>query len=107
MKRAEPFSHQEPLYEMANLTKKYTGFDKIIRISTAEGSHAPRAKLYYKPGTAQPSASFQISDEPHKIEGADSLNPTSKEEQQVIEFIRLNKEALVRFWHHGTEMTQD
>lgn len=92
---------------MANLTKKYTGFDKIIRISTAEASHAPRVKLYYKPGKDQPSTSFQISDEPHKIDGADSLNPTAKEEQQVIQFVKLNKDALLKFWYHGTEMTQD
>lgn len=96
-----------PLFEMANLTSKYTGFDKIIRVSTAEGSHAPRVKIYYKPGKDNPSTSISIGDNPEKIEGADSLNPTSEEIAQVIKFVKLNKEALLKFWYHGTDMTQD
>lgn len=98
-------SQGSAIFEMANLDKPFTGMEKIIYISTAEEKHSPRVKLYYKTGKDQPSTSISISDDPQKIKGADSLNPSNDILKQAFEFVRLNKDALLRFWFHGHEMT--
>lgn len=93
------------LFEMANLGKKHTGFDKIIYISTAQASHGPRVKIFHKTGKGEPSTSISIEDDPKVV--ADSLNPPQSEIDDVIRFVKLNKVDLLKFWHHGTDMMKD
>lgn len=92
-------------HEMANLGKNQTGFDKVIYISTREGSHGPRVKLYYKPGKDQPSTSITISDDPKVV--ADSLKPKKSDVEKVKQFIKLNKDVLLNFWFQGDTMMSD
>lgn len=92
-------------HEMANLGKNQTGFDKVIYISTREGSHGHRVKLYYKPGKDQPSTSITISDDPKVV--ADSLKPKKSDVEKVKQFIKLNKDVLLNFWFQGDTMMSD
>jgi hypothetical protein len=96
----------ENVVEMANLTSAQTGVTGTIFISTAMGAHGPRVKYFVQPGRMQPSFSVSIGDVPEVV--ANSL-PTRTARQispQVIDWVSLNKDALLDFWHHGDTWTQ-
>lgn len=96
---------REEVVEMANLTSAQTGVPGTIFISTAMGRHGPRVKYFEHPGRTQPSFSVSIGDAPTVV--ANSLPRTVRQmAPQVIDWVSLNREALLEFWHHGDTWTQ-
>lgn len=95
----------DTLFQISNLTKKYTGFSKIIWIATAHDGHTPHVKLRRYLGDSHPCTVISIDDEPQVDE--DSLNPSKSDIADVIKFVQLNKFALLRFWYGGTSMMNE
>jgi len=94
-------SGSDPVLEMANLSADQTGVEGVIFISTSMGSHGPRVKYFVRPGKDQPSFSVSIEEEPEVK--ANSLPPRVLRQlaPQVIEWVRLNRQALLDFWNEG------
>jgi hypothetical protein len=102
---ADELSNDDGIIEMANLDKSQTGIDGIIWISTMMTGHAPRVKYFVRPGRTQPSFSVTIADQPRAV--ANSLPPRVLNQMSplVIQWVTLNKDALLDFWNHGDTWT--
>jgi hypothetical protein len=94
------------LVEMANLTSAQTGVSGTIFVSTAMGQHGPRVKYYVRPGRTQPSLSVSISDAPALVANSLPAHVANQSTPQVVDWVLLNKDALLDFWYHGDTWTQ-
>jgi hypothetical protein len=91
----------EDVVEMANLTSAQTGVSGTIFISTAMGAHGPRVKYLVQPGRTQPSFSVSIADAPAVVANSLPARTARQMAPQVIDWVLLNKDCLLDFWHHG------
>jgi hypothetical protein len=98
---ADELLNDDGIIEMANLDKSQTGIDGVIWISTMTTGDAPRVKYFLRPGRTQSSFSVTIADQPRVV--ANSLPPRVVNQMSplVIQWVTLNKDALLDFWHHG------
>jgi hypothetical protein len=98
---ADELTNDDGIIEMANLDKSQTGIDGVIWISTMMTGHAPRVKYFVRPGRTQLSFSVTIADQPRVV--ANSLPPRVVNQMSplVIQWVSLNKDALLDFWHYG------
>jgi hypothetical protein len=87
--------------EMTNLQEQDTGVPGVIFISTAMGSHGPRVKYFIKTGRAQPSFSVSISEEPQVLANSLPVREMAQAAPMVTAWVKLNREALLRFWNEG------
>ena len=101
----DELAHEE-MVEMANLTSVQTGITGTIFISTAMGQHGPRVKYFVQPGRTQPSFSVSISDSPAVVANSLPARTVRQLSPHVIDWVLLNKEQLLDFWHHGDTWTQ-
>jgi len=92
---------EDDVAEMTNLQEEDTGIRGIIFISTAMGAHGPRVKYFVKAGRNQPSFSVSISEEPEVIANSLPQRDLARSSASVIAWVRLNREALLRFWNEG------
>jgi hypothetical protein len=97
---------REEVVEMANLTTAQTGVPGTIFISTAMGAHGPRVKYFLQPGRSQPSFSVTISDVPRVVANSLPVRVVRQLSPQVINWVSINKDALLDFWHRGDTWTQ-
>src|SRR5438105_4142772 len=89
----------DDVVEMTNLQEDVTGISGVIFISTAMGSHGPRVKYFVKAGRSQPSFSVSISDEPEVLANSLPQRDLSRASASVIEWVRVNRDTLLRFWN--------
>jgi hypothetical protein len=101
----EELAHED-VVEMANLTQAQTGIIGTIFISTAMGAHGPRVKYFLQPGRTQPSFSVSIGDAPTVVANSLPARTARQMAPQVTDWVLLNKDALLDFWHHGDTWTQ-
>ncbi len=92
---------EEDVFEMANLSERQTGVPGVIFISTAMGAHGPRVKYYAKTGAGQPSFSVAVASEPRVLASSMEDRDLSRMAPVVLNWVRLNHEALARFWWEG------
>ena len=83
------------LFEMANLWPNDTGLDEIIWISVKNANHGPRIKIYKNKQPKGENFSVTIEDNPTTI-GEVFVN--SKELSRIFEFVKLNKDNLIKYW---------
>ena len=91
----------DDVLEMTNLQEDDTGIPGVIFISTAMGSHGPRVKYFVKAGREQPSFSVSIADDPTILANSLPQRDLNRASASVIQWVRLNKDALLRFWNEG------
>jgi hypothetical protein len=96
----------DDVVEMANLTSAQTGITGTIFISTAMGARGPRVKYFLQPGRTQPSFSVSIGDAPAVVANSLPARTVRQRSPQVIDWVLLNKNGLLDFWHHGDTWTQ-
>ena len=97
----------EDLFEMANLDKGDTGVDGFIKVRTMAASHGPSVKYYVKLGDGQPNFSVSIEANPTvKAAKGMSLIEVRKHAPAVIEWVKLNHVALLKFWFEGNNWTR-
>ena len=101
---ADELSNDDSIIEMANLDKSQTGSDGIIWISTMM-TGAPSVKYFVRAGRTQPSFSVTIAHQPRVA--TNSLPPQVLNQMSplVMQWVTLNKDALLDFWHHGDTWT--
>jgi hypothetical protein len=97
---------REEMVEMANLTSAQTGVTGTIFISTAMGQHGPRVKYFVQPGRTRPSFSVSIGDAPAVVANSLPARTARQMAPQVVDWVSLNKDVLLDFWHHGDTWTQ-
>lgn len=97
----------EAVFDLTNLPSSRTGISGVLFLSTAMASHGPRVKYFVRTGKGQASFSVSIGERPRVL--ANSLPPRVLGEMapQVIEWVRLNHESLLRFWEGGHYWTVD
>jgi hypothetical protein len=102
---ADELANDHGVIEIANLDKSQTGIDGVVWISAMMTGHAPRVKYFIRPGRTQPSFSVTIADQPRVV--ANSLPPRVVNQMSplVIQWVTLNKDALLDFWHYGDTWT--
>jgi hypothetical protein len=102
---ADELLKYDGIIEMANLDKSQTGIDGVIWISTMMTGHAPRVKYFIRPGRTQSSFSVTIGDQPRVV--ANSLPPRVVNQMSplVVQWVILNKDVLLDFWHNGDTWT--
>ena len=88
--------------EMANLRSKRTGLSDqkyIIYISTKQGSHGPRVKVFKLPeiGKTAPSVSISIEVEP-KVISENGLTLPKAIESEVKYWVSINHVVLLKLW---------
>ena len=93
--------HDEDIFEMANLTEDQTGVPGVVFISTVMGAHGPRVRYYLKTGPGQGSFSVAVASEPRVLANSLDERDLSRMAPKVLEWVRLNHEALARFWWEG------
>ena len=98
---------EEALFEMTNLPPDRTGIRGILFLSTAVGFHGPRVKYFVKTGKGQPSFSVSISAEPRVLANSLPERVANQMAPSVIEWVKLNREALLSFWNEGESWTID
>jgi hypothetical protein len=98
---------EEDVFDMANLGEDRTGVPGVVMISTVMGSHGPRVKYYLKTGPGQPSFSVAVASEPRVL--ASNMPPRDLDRRAplVMDWVRLNHEALGRFWSEGAHWMND
>lgn len=89
--------------EMANLRSKRTGLSDqkyIIYISTKQGSHGPRIKVFKLPeiGKTAPSVSISIEVEP-KVISENGLTLPKAIESEVKYWVSINHVVLLKLWN--------
>jgi hypothetical protein len=67
--------------------------------------HAPGVKYFVRPGRTQPSFSVIISDQPRVVANSLPARTANQMAPLVIQWVMLNKDALLDFWHHGDTWT--
>jgi hypothetical protein len=102
---AEELPTDDMIFEMANLDKSQTGIDGIVWISTSMTGHAPRVKYFLRPGRTQPSFSVIISDQPRVVANSLPARTVNQMAPMVIQWVLMNKDSLLDFWHHGDTWT--
>ena len=98
---ADELSNDDGVIEMANLDRTQTGIDGVIWISTMMTGHAPRVKYFVRPGRTQPSFSVMIADRPRVVANSLPSRIVNQMSPLVIQWVVLNKDSLLDFWHHG------
>lgn len=100
---------EEDVFEMANLGEAQTGLPGVITITTAMGRHGPRVKYFTKPGRHQPSFSVAVASEPRVVAKSGDFDDKTFQRMAplVMEWVRVNHEALARFWWDGTDLMTD
>ena len=83
--------HTEPLCEMANLSQRRTGINTRIYVSSKEGQHEPRIKVYNS--SNDESFSMSIEDSPKVLIGNPNIVST-KIFKQIIKWVQINKNIL-------------
>jgi len=92
---------EDEVHDMANLSESRTGIPGVVWISTRVARHGPRVKYYEKPGFSQPSFSVSIEDNPTVLAGDLPTRVIQRMAPEVIEWVRLNRVALLAFWNEG------
>lgn len=96
-------SLSKPIVEMANLRQHYTGLTNnklVVYVSTKQGSHGARVKIYEQPkvGKNFPSLSLSISKEPEVV-AENGLTLSSKDLAEVKYWISINSVLLLKLWN--------
>jgi len=97
----------EALFEMTNLPTARTGIRGVLFLSTAMASHGPRVKYFAKTGKGQPSFSVSIAEEPCVLANSLPERVLNEAAPDVVEWVKLNRSALLRFWNEGETWTID
>lgn len=92
---------EDEIFDMANLSEARTGIPGVICISTRVARHGPRVKYYEKPGKDQPSFAVSIEDAPKVVASDLPERVIRRMSPEVMEWVRLNRAALLAFWNHG------
>lgn len=92
--------------EMANLSSRVTGLNDqnyIVYVSTRQGSHGARVKIFKKSqaGRNKPSVSISIEQEPQVLE--DNLRPPKEVLAEVKYWVSINRVKLLELWNADFE----
>jgi hypothetical protein len=97
----------EARFEMTNLPQARTGIRGVLFLSTSVGFHGPRVKYFEKAGKGQPSFSVSIADEPAVLATSLPARVVAEMAPQVIAWVALNRDELLRFWNEGETWMYD
>lgn len=89
-----------PMLEMANLSSKDTGLSVFIWFGKVGGQHGPRIKISNTKGRFNETDNFVISVEKEpRILTTKSVKLKKQEVDDVIDWVKLNYDVLMKLWH--------
>jgi len=92
----------QSLYEMSNISTKKTGLDYIVWIAPQSGKEKHSARIKIK--IDNKFISITISDEP---ELKSNIKIEAKKLNKIFDWIKLNKDTLMKYWNGKGEITID
>ena len=92
---------EDEIFGRANLSEARTGIPGVVWISTRVGKHGPGVKYFEKTGADQPSFSVSIADAPEVVANSLPERVVKRMSPEVIEWVGLNRTALLEFWNRG------
>lgn len=98
---------EHQLFEMANVSPKRTNLSTEIWISSKMGQHSARIKVsnLNKKFDLSDNFSVSISDEPKVIVGKSKISSNSLND--IFEWVKLNKDILMKLWNGGYDDQTD
>jgi hypothetical protein len=97
----------EAVFEMTNLPTARTGIAGVLWLSTVMAAHGPRVKYFVKTEKGQPSFSVSVSNQPRVLANSLPARVLGQMAPSVIEWVKLNRAELLRFWNEGEGRTID
>jgi hypothetical protein len=91
----------DEVHDVANLSEARTGVPGVIWISTQVARHGPLVKYFEKPGKGQPSFAVSIEETPKVVAGDLPERVIKRMSPEVMEWVNLNRAALLAFWNDG------
>lgn len=85
------------IVDMANVLKEDTGLNYDVRISSKEGRHGPRIRVYLE-NIGDDSLSVSIGNTP-KVVAGDSKLISAEDLDKVNQWILKNKQTLLDYWY--------
>ena len=101
VKSLQEFKNPGGLYELANLDHLDTGLPMLVWVSEKRASHGPRIKVartYNHRTIPGDTFSVSITNIP-KVVAGDTGDITTKDVKLVFQWVILNKELLLKYWH--------
>ena len=98
----------DEMWDMVNLATRRTGLAGTIHISTRRASHGPRVNWY--PGRAAedaPCLIVTLETPPRPINMGLPARVARDGEAVAVPWAARNRDALLRFWHHGLSWDSD
>jgi hypothetical protein len=94
---------EDDVFDMVNLMKEDTGIEGVVFISTnmPKLPHGPRVKYFEKTGRDQPSFSVSVDLNPVVVASSLPERVVRRVSPQVIDWVSLNRGALLEFWNDG------
>lgn len=89
--------------EMTNLYEQDTGVSGVIFISSRVYRHGPRVKYWIRHGSDEHGFSVSIADDPRILANSLSTRDLNRSAPQVLAWVKLNREELLRFWNEGQD----
>ncbi|MBU1385774.1 MAG: hypothetical protein KKG14_03705 [Alphaproteobacteria bacterium] len=91
----------DAVFDMANLAEAQTGIAGVVTITTDVGWHGP--KVRYARGLRPPGPGFSVSIGPDPVIIFGDMPAADRADiaEEVIEWVTLNHEALIKFWRDG------
>lgn len=89
--------------EFVNLYEEDSGIPGRIFVSTIMGPHGPRVKYSKETGKGAQSFSVSITADPRLVANSLSERDLNRASPLVIAWVRLNRDALLRFWNEGED----
>lgn len=100
-----------PIREMANISPQKSGISHAIYVSSEEGGHGPRIKVYEgsRAGSGLETSIWQINQDPNELpQWLDGFEITDGQLRWAIQaWIDLNRRVLLRMWYDGDSMMFD
>ena len=98
---------EDAVFDMANLTVGQTGVRGVITITTEVGRHGPKVRYATQLRPRGPGLAVSIGPEPRVLFGDMEEADHASVAEQVIRWVTLSREALIRFWEDGAYWMMD
>ena len=96
------------LFDFMNFSKKTTGIDGVVFVSTRVGQHGPLVKWHPGPaGRDRASCSFSLETPPRLVASSLPAHVVARAAADVTAWVELNRAPLLAFWNDGANWLED
>jgi hypothetical protein len=98
---------EDAVFDIANLTEAQTGVRGVITITTEVGRYGPKVRYATQLRPRGPGLAVSIGPDPRVLFGDMEEADRASIANEVIRWVALNRQALIRFWEDGAYWMMD